>query len=122
MCDFSNGFEPPEIVKVRPVVVLSKSHHQLVSVVPISRTEPNPIEWWHHEMDPRSFPRELGHFERRWAKCDIIMTVAFWRLDRIKGGKHPATGKRIYVSHTVLPSDLAAIRKAVAGILGINLT
>ncbi|EOO2098321.1 type II toxin-antitoxin system PemK/MazF family toxin [Escherichia coli] len=43
MCDF-RGMVVPEIVKVRPVVVVSRNRHnnQLVTVVPISTTEPIP--------------------------------------------------------------------------------
>ncbi|WP_367003019.1 type II toxin-antitoxin system PemK/MazF family toxin [Escherichia coli] len=43
MCDF-RGMVVPEIVKVRPVVVVSRNRHnnQLVTVVPISTTEPLP--------------------------------------------------------------------------------
>lgn len=41
MCDFS-GFKEPEMVKVRPVVVLAKHKHnaRLVTIVPLSTTEP----------------------------------------------------------------------------------
>ena len=39
-CDFKTGFRPPEMVKARPVVVLSRNHHELCTVVPLSGTEP----------------------------------------------------------------------------------
>jgi uncharacterized protein YifN (PemK superfamily) len=119
-CDFSTGFRPPEIVKRRPVVVISKAHQELVSVVPISTTEPLRIEEWHHQLDAKSLPRWLNRWwVPHWAKCDIIMTVAFWRLERAKAGKHPTTGKRIYLTHIVCTEDLAAIRLAVSKVLGI---
>jgi mRNA interferase MazF len=42
ICDFSSGFVEPEMVKVRPVVVISpkprKSIHSLCTVVPLSTT------------------------------------------------------------------------------------
>jgi mRNA interferase MazF len=43
ICDYSTGFQPPEMVKVRPVVVVSPRRRgsQLVTVVPISRGKPN---------------------------------------------------------------------------------
>ena len=119
-CDISTGFRPPEIVKRRPVVVISKSHQELVSVVPISTTEPLRIEEWHHQLDSKSLPRWLNQWwVPHWAKCDIIMTVAFWRLERAKAGKHPTTGKRIYLTHVIDTEDLAAIRLAVSKVLGI---
>lgn len=120
ICDFTTGFKPPEIVKKRPVVVISKASQRLVTVVPISTTEPNPIRAWHHEMDPASFPAGLRARGRHWAKCDIIMTVGFDRLDRIKAGRDQATGKRIYHNYPVTQQDLKAIRKAVLHVLGLS--
>jgi len=118
ICDFNTGFKPPEMVKKRPVVVISKSRQQLVTVVPLSTTEPSPLEKWHHEMSESSLPVSLRG-ARHWAKCDMIATVAFWRLDRVCTGKHPSTGKRMYVSHVVSLEDLTAIRQAVLHALGL---
>ena len=44
MCDFA-GLNPPEMVKVRPVVVLTKHRHnsQLVTIIPLSTTPPTVI-------------------------------------------------------------------------------
>ena len=42
MCDFT-GFQPPEMVKVRPVVVISPKlpfRAEIVTIVPISLTAP----------------------------------------------------------------------------------
>ena len=45
MCDVSaGGFKPPEMVKVRPVVVMAKPKGQTVNVVPLSTTAPDPME------------------------------------------------------------------------------
>jgi mRNA interferase MazF len=120
ICDFTSGFKPPEIVKKRPVVVISKARQQLVTVVPISTTEPKPLRAWHHEMNPASFPEILRKRGRHWAKCDIIMTVGFDRLDRIKIGKDPLTGKRIYIDYLITTEDFKAIRKAVLHALGLS--
>ena len=42
MCDFA-GYVLPEMVKVRPVVVIARNrkNRQLVTVVPLSTTAPN---------------------------------------------------------------------------------
>ncbi|MBN1394766.1 MAG: type II toxin-antitoxin system PemK/MazF family toxin [Pirellulales bacterium] len=119
ICDFNTGFRPPEMVKKRPVVVISKCRSQLVTVVPISTVEPCPVEKWHHELQGLSLPVSLRR-KRCWAKCDMVATVALWRLDRVCVGKHPTTGKRIYVSHVVCPQDFAAIRSAVLAGLGFT--
>ena len=117
MCDYS-GFKPPEMVKTRPVVVLSRKHPNLVTVVPLSSTEPYPLEKCHHEMHEASLP---APFQRRrmWAKCDLITTVAFRRLDRVRVGKHPTTGKRIYHGKPVRPEDLTAIQEAVIHVIHV---
>ena len=57
-CDFSTGFQPPEMVKRRPVVLISprRKNAALCTVVPLSTKEPVPIEDYHHRMNPRSVP------------------------------------------------------------------
>ena len=113
MCDFSaGGFKPPEMVKTRPVVVVSKRSDSLVTVVPLSATEPVKFEAWHCEMSLSSLPAPFQS-ERCWAKCDMIATVGRWRLDRVKVGKCPNTGKRIFVNHRVLDADLEQIRECL---------
>lgn len=116
MCDFNTGFAPPEMVKKRPVVVVSAKHRNIAIVVPLSTTEPNPFEVCHHEMSMDSFPRSMQGV-RRWAKCDMLSHVAFWRLDRIMDGKCPQTGKRIYVAPQISTIDLNAIDVAIKHVL-----
>jgi len=118
MCDYS-GFQPPEMVKTRPVVVISRKHRNLATVVPLSSTEPVPLEKYHHEMHDASLPVRFRG-KRMWAKCDLITTVAFHRLDRVREGKHPTTGKRMYSSKPVRSEDLTAIREAIIHVLGLS--
>jgi uncharacterized protein YifN (PemK superfamily) len=119
ICDFATGFRPPEMVKRRPVVVVSKSRQQLVTVVPLSTTEPHPLERWHHELRDVSLPIPLRG-KRHWAKCDVLASVAFWRLDRVRGPRNPTTGKRTYVSYQVYPEDLRAIQAAILAVFGLS--
>lgn len=49
--------------------------------MPLSTTVPNPVEPFHHRMDPRSLPGKLTRKETR-AKCDMLATVSLERLDR----------------------------------------
>ena len=120
ICDFDTGFEPPEMVKRRPVVVISprtRRQSPLCVVVPLSTAVPNPVEPFHHRMDPRSLAGNLSRRES-WAKCDMPYTVSTRRLGRIMVGMQP-DGKPIYGVGTVTSADLAAIRRCVSVALGL---
>ncbi|HFV9228852.1 MULTISPECIES: type II toxin-antitoxin system PemK/MazF family toxin [Enterobacter] len=83
MCDF-RGLVVPEIVKIRPVVVVARNRYnnQLVTVVPISTTAPALARECHHELSVNPIPG--NEHITCWVKCDMVMTVALTRLDRIK--------------------------------------
>ena len=117
-CDFSYQREP-EMVKVRPVVVISRRHDQLCTVVPLSGSPPNPVRPWHHKMTNDKLP-EFMRKNDWWAKCDCVTTVSFARLDRVKGGKCPNTGKRLYVTPTVYTEDLRQIKLAILSHFGMQ--
>ena len=110
MCDF-RGYEMPEMVKKRPVVVIARNRHnsQLVSVVPLSSTEPALYESCHHKMSINPLPDKI-HIEC-WAKCDMLATVSLARLDRYK----PANGERCVP--VIGMDDFQAIKSAVASAL-----
>ena len=116
MCDFDTGFKPPEMVKRRPVVVVSRRHRNIATVVPLSTVQPEPMEACHYEMSLDSMPRSLRD-ERCWAKCDMVTCAGFWRLDRVRDGKCPKTGKRLYVAYPILDDDLEQIRHALRYVL-----
>ena len=121
ICDFNTGFKAPEMIKRRPVVVISprpRRSNQLCTIVPLSTTAPNPVEPFHHRMNPLSLPGKLARKET-WAKCDMLATVSLGRLDRVMIGKEPG-GKRIYVAEQILAEDLEAIRRGVMIALGIE--
>jgi uncharacterized protein YifN (PemK superfamily) len=100
-CDFSSGFKEPEMVKKRPVIVLTpsmKGRVKLVTVLALSTQKPNPKELFHYKLPKASMP-QLGRFQEKdtWVKGDMIYTVGFHRLDLIQlGKKDPNTGKRLY--------------------------
>ena len=97
-CDFNTGFREPEMIKKRLVIVVSESgegRQGLCTVIPISSTPPDPIMSFHHEMDSMSIPASYRN-KRHWAKCDMIYTVGYERLDRIKAGRDRNTNKRQY--------------------------
>jgi len=114
-CDFDKGgFREPEMVKSRPVVVLSrkKNKSDTCTVVPLSGTEPDPPEKYHHLMSAGSLPVRLANQGDWWAKCDMVATVAFWRLDRVREGRG-GDGRRKYSTKKISKADLAAIKKGV---------
>jgi mRNA interferase MazF len=115
-CDFTTGFVAPEMVKKRPVVVVSGTKHGMVcTVIPLSTSEPTTIERWHHLITDISLPNALRH-ARTWAKCDMITTVALRRLDRVKDGVK-VDGKTNYVAHRVSDADLLAIENGIIAAL-----
>lgn len=120
ICDFNSGFAPPEMVKKRPSVVVSRrdTHGRgLCTVVPLSTTEPVPPMPWHHKM-PHLKITSWQNFGIIWAKCDMLATVSFNRLDR------PYTRTRhgrVYQTLRLDEADLEAIRAGMLVYLGLRL-
>ena len=93
-CDFSKGFQPPEMVKVRPVVIITPQlpgRPKLCTIVPLSTVKPNPQQLYHHKMSNNSLPPKLQKADC-WAKCDMLYTVCLQRLDRIRERDNPKFG------------------------------
>ncbi len=113
ICDFA-GYVVPEMIKVRPVVVIARNRKngQLVTVVPLSTTAPTTLEDHHHELAANPLPGKSG--VRCWAKCDMLATVSLARLDRVKGPK------RQFVVPVLPAADFEAIRRAVAKALDLT--
>jgi mRNA interferase MazF len=113
MCDFDTGFVPPEMTKVRHVVVISPRHRRNTGsclVVPFSTVAPNPVEPFHYRIAANAY----SFFKKDtdvWAKADLLSHVSFGRLDRVLDG-----GK--YCSPRLSPSDLKGIQSAVWEALG----
>lgn len=119
ICDFNHQMVP-EMVKKRPVVVISRksSNSGLCTVVPLSNTVPTAIEPWHAMMSREHLPQSMQGKDC-WAKCDCLTTVCFARLDRIKI-KDPRTGARRYIAPKLHQADLNAIRSAILDYLGMS--
>ena len=117
-CDFTLNAKPrePEMSKNRPVIVLSRPTNGMCIVVPLSRQEPLVIRPWHHEMDYCNWPPNLQN--RCWAKCDMILTVADWRLDRYF--RKDQYGKRKLQPFRATESDFSAITIAVLSALNVS--
>ncbi|WP_191112334.1 type II toxin-antitoxin system PemK/MazF family toxin [Acinetobacter lwoffii] len=112
MCNF-DGFISPEMVKNRPVIVLTKNkdNPKLVTIVPISTTEPHEITDLHVEI--------VGPLdgEKAWVKCDMVTTVCLERLDRLR----IKVGQRYKWETKSLDNDtFQEVKKSVANYLGFN--
>ena len=123
LCDYSTGFISPEMVKLRPVVVVSprlRRRADLVAVVPLNTSPPNPAEPHHCNFTlqpPLPAPYAVPQM---WAKCDMLATVSLSRLDRFRDGRVPGTGARRYRTGHVSPAQLVEIRKAILHGLGLG--
>ena len=124
LCDYATGFVAPEMVKRRPVVVISprlRRRGELVAVVPLSTTDPDPVDAYHCRIEmERPLPAPFAS-PVMWAKCDMVATVARLRLDRFRAGR--AGSSRIYVSGQLDEQQIRAVRRGVLCGLGLqNLT
>jgi uncharacterized protein YifN (PemK superfamily) len=115
MCDFATGFIAPEMVKVRPVVVLSKRrwNRRTCIVIPCSS-----ITAFGALRVTVPLPRRKYAFLRQdsWAKCDCPYTVSLRRLRALRDSRAYAMDSR----RTMLePADLLRIRKCVVKAIGL---
>lgn len=121
ICDF-NGLIPPEMVKRRPVVVISpnfKHRTRLCTVVPLSTTAPKRIELYHHKLTispPLPYPYNDPHV---WVKADMLYTVSFDRLS-LPFVKKESSGKREYDVRVIDKLDLIKIQECILYGIGLN--
>ncbi|MEY4074793.1 MAG: hypothetical protein RJA29_2150 [Pseudomonadota bacterium] len=123
LCDYGAGFIAPEMVKLRPVVIVSprlRKRADLVAIVPLSTTAPNPAELHHCGLTlSKPLPKPYD-FPQMWAKCDMLVTVALSRLDRFRDGRVPGGNARRYTTGKVSAAQLIDIRKAILCGLGLS--
>jgi uncharacterized protein YifN (PemK superfamily) len=115
---YAENFHPPEMTKVRRVVVLSpRNRLQRVNtlvVVPISLTVPPIKQAFHYELEDR-YPF-LHATMPLWIKGDMIGHVSTDRLRAFRDGSGRA------VRRVLSPRDLGGARGAAAAAAGIRLT
>jgi mRNA interferase MazF len=121
LCDYS-GFKPPEMVKRRPVIVISprlRRRDNLCTVVPLSTTAPEAPQDYHCELElPRPLPAPWNA-ARHWIKADMLATVGFHRLNLIGIGRDQC-GKRKYLNMTITQDSLKAVQYCVLRALGLQ--
>jgi len=113
ICDFS-GFKAPEIVKRRPVIVVSSKlpyRAGLATVVPISLTPPLREVEYAVKLSRNYHPKEEIDLPC-WAKCDLLANVSLERLDRFK------VDRRKYIAPKATVEDLQRVRAGVIAALG----
>jgi uncharacterized protein YifN (PemK superfamily) len=115
VCDFS-GYIAPEIVKTRPVVVISPNEGRrigLITVIPLSTTAPLPVQQYHYRLHGNPIPG--SNIETVWAKCDLVATVSLARLDR----KRVARGQ--FTVGYVSMEQVRAMRRCAAISFGLEM-
>jgi mRNA interferase MazF len=122
MCDFNGGFRAPEMVKRRPVVVLSpkmSARPGLCTVVARSTTPLYPVQAFHCQIDIEPpLPAPLLS-KGIWVKGDMLYAVGFHRLDFIRTGI--AQGVRTYRYDPLSSEIIKKIRGCVLSGLGMSI-
>ena len=124
MCDFDTGFQVPEMVKNRPVIVLSPKRKRcsgLCTVVAISTREPDEIDNWCYQLPKESIPN-LRFYQGKtsWVKGDMVYRVSFNRLNLIKVGKDKNSGNRLYFDQSLEPNQLKHVYSCVLNALNLD--
>ncbi len=112
-CNFK-GFVAPEMVKIRPVIVISPrlpGRSEIVAVVPISLTPPNKEYPFTVRLSKNYHPDEEDDLPC-WAKCDMILNISKDRLSSFK------VGRRKWHTPNASAEDLRAVKDGVIHGLG----
>lgn len=121
ICNYS-GFKEPEMVKTRPVIIISprfRNRDKLCTVIPLSTTPPRIREKYHLQLYlPRRMPEPFNS-QLPWIKADMINTVSRDRLSLMKCGKNP-DGTRKYYRAKLSDEELHKIEEAIKFALGIK--
>lgn len=119
VCDFDESAVGAEMIKRRPVVVVSRhdAHRsQLCVVVSLSTTPPEDAKSWHHFM-PHLRITNWAADGGVWAKCDMLATVSLQRLNkpyiRTRSGRQ-------YVTHKLDQADMQAILGCIKALMQIS--
>lgn len=121
ICNYNTGFQEPEMVKRRPVIVISPRlphRDRLCTVVPISTSAPRKDVLYQCKVQlPYKLPPPWDD-PVIWAKCDMLATVAFDRLSLIHNGRDHK-GKRRYLTPRLDEDELNKVRAAMLNALGM---
>lgn len=125
MCDFNTGFKPPEMVKRRPVITISKARNdgaKLCTVIPISSVKPDIVRDFHYLLPSDELPKALqGKYNESWVKIDMITTISFSRLTMLWSGRD-ADCNRVYQTSPIGADHKTAISQKLLNRLAITNT
>ena len=119
MCDFDMASVPPEMRKVRRVVVVSlKAYNKRPSmqtpgkcvVVPLSASAPRMPQPSHVSIPE---DRYASITLPVWAICEMVDHVSHTRLDRVSSGRR-------FLSDSINQDDMALIENALRHALGLD--
>jgi uncharacterized protein YifN (PemK superfamily) len=119
VCDFDDSAIGGEMIKRRPVVVVSRhdAHRsQLCCVVALSTTAPSTVKSWHHHM-PHLRIAGWTADEGVWAKCDMLATVSLERLN--KSYIRHRSGRQ-YITHLLSDADLASVLTCIKALMQLS--
>jgi len=122
LCDFNAGFRMPEMVKRRPVVVVSPrivARPGLCTIVALSTRAPDPVMPYHRQIDLRPRLPRPWTSDGIWVKGDMVNAVGFHRLDLFRLGKND-TGKRIYLYDHLSDGNIKIIRRYTLRAIGLS--
>jgi mRNA interferase MazF len=123
LCRYPKDSILPEMTKTRPVVVVTprlRKRANLIGIVPLSTTAPDPIES-HHCLIELEVPLPSPFHEPiMWAKCDMFSVVSLERLDRFKENKSRYDGVRQWRVGKASASQITSLRKSVLCGLGFD--
>lgn len=118
-----------EMVKDRLVIVVNRrltGRGDLVNVVPISMTAPDPPLPWHVTIPTSCIPKSAARARKgtRYAKCDMICTVALARLSYYQAHWRPGPmgrpATRLRESSRLDLETLLKVKQSLAAVLEIN--
>ena len=121
ICDFY-GFIEPEMVKRRPVIIVSprfRNRDRLCTIVPCSTVEPNQKMDYHYRLELEIPLPEPYNSSFQWIKGDMVTTVSLDRLSLPFRGKDN-NGKRIYDKRIVDDLDLKKIQICILNALNFS--
>jgi uncharacterized protein YifN (PemK superfamily) len=122
LVQFDRTFKEPEMVKPRPCVVISKhmkSRPNLLTVVPLSTTQPIPAMPWHCKLEIDVELPSPWSSKTCWVKGDMVYAIGFHRADLFRLGKDPS-GRRIYQTTALSAEKLKYVQQCVLAGLGLS--
>ncbi len=121
VCRYDEQVIEPEMRKTRPAMVVGprlRGRGRLVTVVPLSTTEPSEISDYHCRIVlQQALPKPFDAMVM-WAKCDLVSSVSLDRLDRFRQPRGRDGGARRWITGRVSPDQLRDVKRAVLAGLG----